>query len=164
MVVLATVTFGFLTNSIHHAIPVDEQEGVLPEMIGLWFGVLLLVFAGIQRKRRLFCSWVKDNIDHLEDGAQRVYGGASLSLGSEVVSYQFCFSFFLYSVKVPSHYLTRGRRGVLTMLACSLFSFVFGWWAVPWGPVYTVQTIYRNLRGGIRETVADVIEQVRTET
>jgi hypothetical protein len=35
-----------------------------------------------------------------------------------------------------------------------LLSFVLGWWGIPFGLIYTVQSIYRNLSGGIDHTAA----------
>jgi hypothetical protein len=29
-----------------------------------------------------------------------------------------------------------------------LVSFLFGWWGIPWGPKYTIQSIKTNLKGG----------------
>src|SRR5438876_758130 len=30
----------------------------------------------------------------------------------------------------------------------SLLTAVLGWWGVPWGPIFTIQTLVRNARGG----------------
>jgi hypothetical protein len=26
---------------------------------------------------------------------------------------------------------------------------VAGWWGIPWGPIYTIQSVYKNSKGGI---------------
>jgi hypothetical protein len=33
-----------------------------------------------------------------------------------------------------------------------LHSLLFGWWGFPWGPIFTIQTVVRTLRGGIDVT------------
>ena len=36
-------------------------------------------------------------------------------------------------------------------------SLLVGWWGIPWGPIYTVQTMVMNLKGGkdvTREVIA----------
>ncbi|MES2569333.1 MAG: hypothetical protein V4710_04680, partial [Verrucomicrobiota bacterium] len=38
---------------------------------------------------------------------------------------------------------------VIAGLPHSLFTLLVGWWGIPWGPIYTIQTVYRNFRGGV---------------
>jgi hypothetical protein len=33
----------------------------------------------------------------------------------------------------------------------SLLTGVVGWWGFPWGPVFSVQSIFRNLKGGLQD-------------
>jgi hypothetical protein len=33
----------------------------------------------------------------------------------------------------------------------SLLTGVLGWWGFPWGPVFSVQSIFRNLKGGLQD-------------
>jgi hypothetical protein len=33
----------------------------------------------------------------------------------------------------------------------SLLTGVLGWWGIPWGPIFSVQSIVRNLRGGAQD-------------
>jgi hypothetical protein len=42
---------------------------------------------------------------------------------------------------------------------------VLGWWGIPWGPLYTVQSLVRNTRGGIQdaEVNAEVLEMAGKE-
>ena len=40
-------------------------------------------------------------------------------------------------------------------LGYSLCSFLLGWWGIPWGPIYTISSIFTNFRGG-----RDVTEQL----
>jgi hypothetical protein len=41
-----------------------------------------------------------------------------------------------------------GRGESIRALQWSLLTLVAGWWGIPWGPIYTVQSIWVNLRGG----------------
>jgi len=38
---------------------------------------------------------------------------------------------------------------VFAGLPYSFLTFLLGWWGIPWGPLYTVQSIIRNFRGGV---------------
>ena len=41
------------------------------------------------------------------------------------------------------------------VLPYTLLSAVLGWWGIPWGPIYTVQSIASNIKGG-----KDVTQQI----
>lgn len=47
----------------------------------------------------------------------------------------------------------------------SLISALFGWWGIPWGPIYTLQTIGQNSAGGIQnpELNANLLAAVGAE-
>jgi len=38
---------------------------------------------------------------------------------------------------------------------------VLGWWGIPWGPIYTVQVLLNNLRGGVKQTVGDLLAELK---
>jgi hypothetical protein len=42
-----------------------------------------------------------------------------------------------------------GSCSVKAGLPYSFGTLLLGWWGIPWGPVFTVQAIARNLRGGV---------------
>lgn len=70
------------------------------------------------------------------------------------VYYQYCVSIVILTFKRGSglKVIQPGKSAVLAGLPYTLVSLVFGWWGIPWGPIYTIQSIYRNLRGGIDVT------------
>jgi hypothetical protein len=42
-----------------------------------------------------------------------------------------------------------GSCSIKAGLPCCLGTLLLGWWGIPWGPIYTVQAIAKNLRGGV---------------
>jgi hypothetical protein len=42
-----------------------------------------------------------------------------------------------------------GSCSVKAGLPYSFGTLLLGWWGIPWGPIYTVQAIFRNFRGGV---------------
>ena len=82
-----------------------------------------------------------------------------LQRGARFVIYQYCVSILILTFKRPSGiFLIRaGESPVGRGLVYSLISILFGWWGIPWGPIYTVQSLARNFGGGL-----DVTEQVLT--
>jgi hypothetical protein len=73
-----------------------------------------------------------------------------LTEGHRLVSYEYCMSFLVVTLKRPSAlYLVAPRESDFGNRALfSVVSFFIGWWGFPWGPIYTISTIYRNLSGG----------------
>lgn len=73
-----------------------------------------------------------------------------LTEGHRLVSYEYCLSFIVITLKRPTAvYLVAPRESDFGNRALySSLSFFFGWWGIPWGPIYTIGTIYRNLSGG----------------
>lgn len=77
--------------------------------------------------------------------------------GGKFVYYQYCVSILFYTFRPSTGiYLVRGNESaVFKGLGFTLVSLLAGWWGMPWGPIYTIQTLISNLSGGI-----DVTEEV----
>jgi hypothetical protein len=67
------------------------------------------------------------------------------------------FVFFYYSVSVvvmsfrrasPVYFIPAGENALAKGLPWTLLTLVAGWWGIPWGPIYTVQSLVVNLKGG----------------
>ena len=67
------------------------------------------------------------------------------------------FVFFYYSVSVlvmsfrrasPVYFIPAGENALGKGLPWTLLTLVAGWWGIPWGPIYTVQSLAVNLKGG----------------
>jgi hypothetical protein len=79
-----------------------------------------------------------------------------VQLGGRLVVYQYCISLVFVSYRRSSGIksIRPGQSAVVVGLPYSLISLVAGWWGIPWGPFWTIRTIWRNLRGGIDVTPA----------
>jgi len=77
--------------------------------------------------------------------------------GARFVVYQYCISVVFMSFRNSSaiHFLREGERAWGPALSMSGVSLVAGWWGIPWGPIWTVGTVFQNLAGG-----KDVTENV----
>jgi hypothetical protein len=67
------------------------------------------------------------------------------------------FVFFYYSVSVlvmsfrrasPVYFIPAGESALAKGLPWTLLTAVAGWWGIPWGPIYTVQSLVVNFKGG----------------
>lgn len=85
-----------------------------------------------------------------------------LRRGAKFVMYEYCVSILIMTFKRPSKLFfvkaneSRIRNGVIY----SIISIFFGWWGIPWGPIYTVGSIFTNLSGG-KDVTADVIASMQ---
>ena len=70
--------------------------------------------------------------------------------GGKFVLFQYCISIIVITFRRPSdvYFLRQGESAVAKGLPFTLLSLVAGWWGIPWGPIYTIQSIYNNSRGG----------------
>jgi hypothetical protein len=85
---------------------------------------------------------------------------AELTQGARFVAYQYCISVLILTFRRSSSivYIPPGGRAVSKGMPFTVVSLLLGWWGIPWGPIYTIGSVYRNLRGGI-----DVTEILTTE-
>ena len=56
----------------------------------------------------------------------------------------------------------QGENAAVKGLPFTLLSLVAGWWGIPWGPIYTIQAIYNNSRGG-KDVTQTVVNSLRAQ-
>jgi len=80
-----------------------------------------------------------------------------LANGARFVVYFYCVSILVLTFKQPSsiHFIRPGQSAAARGLGFTLLSLVLGWWGIPWGPIWTLMTVFKNLGGG-----TDVTRQV----
>jgi hypothetical protein len=73
-----------------------------------------------------------------------------LQQGGKFVMYQYCISILMLTFKRSSHvyFIRQEENGVVKGLPFTLLSLLLGWWGIPWGPIYTIQSIWVNFSGG----------------
>jgi hypothetical protein len=70
--------------------------------------------------------------------------------GGRFIYYSFTISLIIITFKRTSGvYLIRaGENAILKGFGFTLISVFFGWWGIPLGPKYTMESIRTNLKGG----------------
>jgi hypothetical protein len=102
-----------------------------------------------------------------EEAIMRIVGiegidGQQLSLelqqGGKFVVYQYCISVLILTFKRPSdiYFLRAGQNAVAKGLGFTFLSLLLGWWGIPWGPIYTIQSLITNFQGG-KDVTNDVV-------
>jgi hypothetical protein len=82
--------------------------------------------------------------------------------GGRFVMYQYCISLLVITFRRSSniYFVSHEDNAVVKGLPFTLLSLVSGWWGIPWGPIYTIQSIWVNFKGGkdvTNEVVASMV-------
>ena len=74
--------------------------------------------------------------------------------GGKFVYYQYTVSMLVMTFKRNSdiYFVKSNQKSSVKGLPYTLLSAVLGWWGIPWGPIYTIQTLSRNISGGLDVT------------
>jgi hypothetical protein len=73
-----------------------------------------------------------------------------LGRGGRFIQFQYCISAIVVTFKrsSPIYFVRAGENVVGKGMPFTLLTLVAGWWGIPWGPIFSVQAIYRNFSGG----------------
>jgi hypothetical protein len=87
-----------------------------------------------------------------------------LQRGAKFVLFQYCISVVLITFRRSSdiYFIPQGKNAVVEGLPFTLLSLVAGWWGIPWGPIYTIQSIYNNSCGG-KDVTQAVVNSLRAQ-
>lgn len=87
-------------------------------------------------------------------GMEEIMSGGQLQQeiqqGAKFVIYQYCISLLVITFKRSSniYFIRHEENAVVKGISFTLLSLVLGWWGIPWGPIYTIQSLWVNLNGG----------------
>lgn len=83
----------------------------------------------------------------------------NLRKGGKIVTYGYCVSILAITFRRISspHYIRSGERLSKYRLGYNIRSLIFGWWGLPWGPIYTIDMIKINFKNGGGIDVTDEI-------
>ena len=85
-----------------------------------------------------------------------------LERGGKFVMYRYCVSIVFMTFKRPSdvYFIPSGENAVKRGLGFSLISLLFGWWGIPWGPIYTIGSFITNFKGG-RNVTQEILNSLQ---
>ncbi|MDQ0089599.1 hypothetical protein J2T12_003011 [Paenibacillus anaericanus] len=84
------------------------------------------------------------------DGISKESLEMQLQQGGRFVVYSYCISIIFMTFRRNSsiYYIKPHMSSVGKGLGFTLLSLLFGWWGIPWGPIYTIGALITNFRGG----------------
>jgi len=85
-------------------------------------------------------------IDHLTNAEIN----AAVEQGARFVVYQYTISIIVMTFRRSSavHFVPAGSSAVAKGLPYTILTLLAGWWGIPWGPIYTIGSLAKNLSGG----------------
>lgn len=88
---------------------------------------------------------------------------AELQQGGKFVIYQYCISLLIITFKRSSnvYFISHDQNALVKGLPFTLLSLVLGWWGIPWGPIYTIQSLWVNLQGG-KDVTQEILASMST--
>ncbi len=100
-------------------------------------------------------------------GLEEIQSGSHLQMelqkGGKFVMYQYCISLLVITFRRSSNiYFIRSEdNAIVKGLPFTLLSLVLGWWGIPWGPIYTIASVWTNFQGG-KDVTQEVLASMAT--
>lgn len=96
------------------------------------------------------------------EGMSRDQVNFEVQHGGRFVLYSYCVSLLVVTFKRPSaiYFIRSGESAIGRGMPWTLLTIVLGWWGIPWGPVYSIQSLVVNLKGG-KDVTAEVMAKTR---
>jgi hypothetical protein len=81
-----------------------------------------------------------------------------LKNGAKFVQFQYCISIIVMTFKRGSniYFVGSGESTAKFSIGLTLLTLILGWWGIPWGPIYTIGSLFTNLTGG-KNVTEDVL-------
>jgi hypothetical protein len=79
--------------------------------------------------------------------------------GGRFVYFTYTISVLVMTFKRPSsvYFVPAGQSAVARGIGWTLLTFVAGWWGIPWGPIYSIGSLFTNLSGG-KDVTAEIVQ------
>ena len=87
-----------------------------------------------------------------------------LASGAKFIVFLYCFSIVILSFKRSSsiYFIKSGENTLGKSFKFTLISLFLGWWGLPWGIIYTIQSLWTNFRGG-QDVTPQVMSALRQQ-
>ncbi|AMV28133.1 hypothetical protein VT84_27250 [Gemmata sp. SH-PL17] len=84
--------------------------------------------------------------------------------GGKFVIFQYAISLLVVSFKNPTdiHFIRAGQGTFGKSIGPTLTSLVLGWWGIPFGIFFTIESLFINLSGG-RDVTNDVMNSILSD-
>ncbi|HEY5729746.1 MAG TPA: hypothetical protein VIS72_06810 [Anaerolineales bacterium] len=100
-------------------------------------------------------------------GFEEIQSGSHLQMelkqGGKFVMYQYCVSLLVITFRRSSniYFIRSGESAVVKGIPYTLLTLALGWWGIPWGPIYTIASVWTNFSGG-KDVMQEVLASMAT--
>jgi len=86
-----------------------------------------------------------------------------LDNGAKFVVFQYCISIVVMTFRRGSdiYFIKAGDSSIKYSIGFTILTLLFGWWGIPWGPIYSIGSLYTNLTGG-KDITQEVINSMNS--
>jgi len=105
-------------------------------------------------------------------GMEEIQSGSHLQMelkqGAKFVVYQYCISLVVITFRRSSsiYFIRSEENAIVRGLPYTFLALVLGWWGIPWGPIYTIGSVWTNFSGGkdvTQEVLASMASAAQTQ-
>jgi hypothetical protein len=82
--------------------------------------------------------------------------------GGKFVFYHYCVSVLIMTFRrsSPVYFIPAGESTTSKALPWTALTLVAGWWGIPWGPIFSVQSLVVNFKGG-KDVTAEIAAKLQ---
>ncbi|WP_037575281.1 hypothetical protein [Sporocytophaga myxococcoides] len=86
-----------------------------------------------------------------------------LSNGAKFVVFQYCISIVVMTFRRSSdiYFIRAGESTLKHGIGFTLLTLFFGWWGIPWGPIYSIGALFTNITGG-KDVTQEVLNSMQS--
>lgn len=87
-----------------------------------------------------------------------------LENGARFVVFEYCISIIVMTFRRSSDvYFIRSHEATIKYSwSFTLLTLVLGWWGIPWGPIYSIGSLFTNIYGG-KNVTAEILTAISNQ-
>jgi hypothetical protein len=95
------------------------------------------------------------------DGMTHAQLAEEIERGGRFVMFEYCFSIIIMTFKQSTsiYFVRAGESTIKYSIWSTISTLLFGWWGIPWGPIYSIAALFTNFSGG-RDVTDEVMQHI----
>ena len=87
-----------------------------------------------------------------------------LENGARFVVFEYCISIIVMTFRRSSdvYFIRSNEATIKHSWGFTLLTLVLGWWGIPWGPIYSIASLFTNISGG-KNVTAEILTAIASQ-